>query len=130
VDSLVQKIGVSKGEVSLLTSQVVRLGVRDGVELEAEDILEFNTAKHKLIGEMKHVVLLVSGKFTTISKEARELSAQELISRNCLAKAIVITSLAHRLLGQFFIQFDKPPTPVKLFESEAEGLEWLKTFIE
>lgn len=45
------------------------------------------------------------------------------------AVAVLIGSPISRLLGNFFIGFNKQAfAPVKLFTSEAEAMAWLKTF--
>jgi hypothetical protein len=38
--------------------------------------------------------------------------------------------MAHRLLANFFINVNKPPTPTKVFNDKAKALEWLMGFVE
>lgn len=122
-------ISVPKADVVIIDKRIVKMTIRDGSHLEIEDVIEINKIKCRLTAEKKHVVLLISGTDTSISKEARELSADNELARNRLAKAIVINSLAQRIIGNYFIRFNKSSTPVKLFKNENDALDWLRGFI-
>ena len=126
-----KKITTSKAEIVLLKEGFVRINIADGVHLEEEDTRAIHEAKLRLIkpGD-KHVVLLDSGKFSTISKEARELSARAEITDNRLAKAMVVHSLAQKLIGGFFIKKDKPTGRTRMFVSETKAIRWLNGFLK
>ena len=104
--------------------------IHSGVHLEKEDVFEINKMKSALIRDNYHCVLHVCGTETSMGKEARELFASKESAENQLAKAIVINSLAQKLMANFFIRFNKPPEPVKVFGKEEEALAWLDKFIE
>jgi hypothetical protein len=127
-DVFVTKIKTSKAEVCLLRDNLVKITVNDNVHLEAEDVIEINRAKRALVKGTRHTVLLLSGKFTSISKEAREISAYKAVSENRIAKAIVINSLAQRIIGDFFIRRINSRESIKLFDKEEEAFLWLRRF--
>lgn len=63
-----------------------------------------------------------------ISSEARSaISAKQVTDLN-IAMAIITGSLTTRMLANFFIRFNKPQSPTKLFSSREKALEWLETF--
>ncbi|NQX98298.1 MAG: STAS/SEC14 domain-containing protein, partial [Flavobacteriales bacterium] len=63
------------------------------------------------------------------SKESREYGAKKEVSGLSSAMAILAgKSLAAILVGNFFIRFNKPVTPTKIFKREEKALEWLATF--
>jgi hypothetical protein len=117
-----------KAEVNLVRKGLVRITVTDGAHIEEEDVRMINAAKLALVGDDLHSVLLVSGEDSTASREARELSASEELCRNKKAEAIVIRSVAHKIIGDFFIRVNRPPVPVKLFVCEEKALAWLNEF--
>ena len=45
-----------------------------------------------------------------------------------LAVALVIDSPLSRVLGNFFLGFNRPETPARLFTSVDEARAWLNTF--
>jgi len=61
-------------------------------------------------------------------KDARAKAATpEMIDHN-IALAILSDSLPTRIIGNFYMKFNKPNVPTKMFDSEAEALQWLRTF--
>jgi hypothetical protein len=70
--------------------------------------------------------LVIIGKYTNVSPEARELAANKELSKNRTSLAFVTDSLAHKLVVNFFIKFNRPSTPTKLFTDEEEAIRWLK----
>ena len=46
------------------------------------------------------------------------------------AAALIIASPLSRAIGNFFLGFNKPLFPTRLFTSETEALEWLKGFVD
>ena len=122
-----KNIKTAKAEISLLKDNIVRMQILDYTHLEEEDVVEFNHIKKGLVGNNIHKVLLVSGKYTTISKEAREFSGKREIGENRIAKAIVVNSLAQALIANFFVKFQKSQSKVKVFSREDEALLWLKS---
>jgi hypothetical protein len=122
-------VHLKKADIVLLKNGVVKICVHENVQLEVEDVKEIHETKKAIIGCRQHAVLLIAGKFSTISKEAREFSAKaEISGAPRLAKAIVINSLAQRITGIFFIRIDKPVAPVQLFTNEEDAFLWLKKF--
>ena len=119
-----------KADVFLEKENMVHIRIHPKVHLDREDMLEINTTKFKMVGEKKYTVLFVPGKQATISKEAREISSFPVITRNAIAKAIVVKTLAHRLIGNFFIKTQKPAHKTKLFDSEEKAIEWLDKMME
>jgi len=59
---------------------------------------------------------------------AREKAASPAMTDHNIALAILSDSLPTRILGNFYMKFNKPNVPTKMFDSEAEALEWLNTF--
>jgi len=123
-----EKIDAMKAELTLLEGNIVKMIIKDEVHLEASDIREIAAAIQELVSGCNHTVLLLAGKYTSISKEATEISANEEISKNRFAKAIVTTSLAQRLMWNFFINLNVSSKPIKLFKEESVAIEWLNGF--
>jgi len=66
------------------------------------------------------------GKFTTITKEAREYSQRPESNSTTLANAVVVKSLAQRILINFMIAVIHQQTmKMKIFDSKEKAIEWL-----
>jgi len=66
----------------------------------------------------------------SIDREAREYYAGNEAAKFFRACVLLIDSPVSRIMGNFFLNFNKPKFPVKLFTSESEAIEWLKGFIQ
>ena len=61
------------------------------------------------------------------TKEARAYMGKE-GSQLASGGVLVINSTIHRIIGNYFIKFDRPQIPVRLFTDEQKALEWLQQF--
>jgi len=120
----------NKFEIRIEHLPILRLTVFEGVDLEFEDILEMAAAFRKISNGEKFAVLLDATKPFTVSSEARTFIASKELTSDRMAAAFVTKSLANRIVGNFFIKFNKPATPTKLFSEEALAMEWLWQQIE
>lgn len=106
---------------------ILEVIIKEDTEIDGANVMENIEATRLLTGVKKRVVLIDARVNFSITKEAREVLARN--SKELLAKAAVINSLAGRLMGNFYINFHKPSTPTRLFTSREEAIEWLKKFM-
>lgn len=117
------------GELSKLEGNILRLELKDEVEIESSDIIALSEATTSMSEGIKYGLLVISGKYTTVTPEARKTAARQDLGINRIALAFVSNSLAQKLLVNFFISFNKPTTPTKLFTNQNDAKKWLKTFL-
>lgn len=99
----------------------------------SDDQVEVQKKASKAIGEMtagKKVPLLIEyeGIFLP-SLEARDYWAKEDSTPFTKAEAYVMKWLPMKLIGNFYLNFNKPPRPTRIFNNRDEALIWLKTFL-
>lgn len=83
------------------------------------------------IGNGKQFPLLITtGQYSLADKDAREYGATEAGNKYTIAAAIVVKSLAQKLLGNAYIKINKPIAPNTLFTDEMKAIDWLKTFMK
>lgn len=63
-----------------------------------------------------------------ITKPSRDFLASEKGSEGIIAAAILIDSSLGRILGNFFIQINKPLKPTKIFTDEIKAKKWLTQY--
>ncbi|MBL0329748.1 MAG: hypothetical protein IPP64_10105 [Bacteroidetes bacterium] len=61
-----------------------------------------------------------------VSKEAREWGSTPEAQKNMLAQAVLVNSIANKLVGNFIIKFHKPIAKTRLFSDAPAALEWLR----
>lgn len=76
---------------------------------------------------MPHLVIACPG--MTSDKEVRDYGADKKAYQYTSATAIVCNTLAHRILGNFFIKIQQPPVPTKMFATEEKAMSWLMKFV-
>ncbi|PCJ84919.1 MAG: hypothetical protein COA57_08350 [Flavobacteriales bacterium] len=121
-----EKIETTTTFVWIRNDGIICVQVKDNAEVELEDSIQTFEVVKKLAGEGKKPVLVLTGIGGTITPEVREFSSSERASEPTLAEAIVVKSLAHRIIVNFIINFNKPARPIKLFNDEKEAVKWLK----
>lgn len=110
--------------------RLVYMRILDGAEIELECALENQEAVKQLTNGDKHLLIVDARSINVyVSKEARAFSAEFKKGDPCIAKAFIVNSTANRLIGNFYINFNKPAVPTKLFSNEEKATEWLKSFL-
>ncbi len=74
------------------------------------------------------LVIADISKIEYFTKAARSYLASP--SNKTAATAIVFHSKIQEVIGNIYIKFHKPKTPVKLFTRISDAQEWLQTFIK
>ena len=116
--------------IEILDHDLVRLCYEDEVDVD----LMAAKIDYKLYDEITKGKpfrkLVVSGQYTQLSSEAIKYIQAENQKRAHLiiAEAIVVRTLAQRLLGNFYYRLQKPNYNIRLFTSEKKALEWLDNF--
>ncbi len=64
----------------------------------------------------------------SITKEAREYYG-EVENSHLKAVGLVTNSPVSKVFGNFFLRFNKPEIPVRLFSSEIQAYDWLKELL-
>lgn len=63
------------------------------------------------------------------SAEARAYLAGPEADAVSLAVALVVSSPLSRMIGNFYLGFNRPNVPTRLFDDEASALTWLEKFL-
>ena len=106
---------------------IVYIKLDDNEEIRFEDSkAQYEFLKTKFDGVHKLKVLVEPGRYTEISKEAREFSAQPESNEMTMASAVVVKSLAHRIMINFIINFTRQGAmKMKMFDSKEKAIDWL-----
>lgn len=100
---------------------------------EKEETLESVKEMVEIMGKMvnyKPVPLLGHHlEFSLPGKENREYWASKESCPYSKADAFIIQTTAMKLISNFYMKFNKPARPTRMFTNEEEAIEWLKTFL-
>jgi hypothetical protein len=119
----------NKFEIVLLGNYIFRMKIFSGASLEVSDAEAMHEYFGKISNGNKYCILVDAlSDFTSTPEVRAKIATAEYASRR-IATAFVTKSMANRLVGNFFIQFNKPATPTKLFSDEESALVWLNEHI-
>lgn len=129
-DQAAKSIRLPKSQHILLEPGIILMLVNEGTTFELADAKKAHKAHLELSeGGLFCVLLDTQGGFFIVSSEAKKKIASAEYARYMKASAFVVTSLAARIAGNFFIKFMKPAAPTRLFASRQKALIWLRKFV-
>lgn len=96
-----------------------------GAEVVLEDAVENVAVTARLTGGKAVPVLVDLRRVRSQSAEARAYLAGEEATRVSCAVALVIQSPLSRVVGNFYLGFNRPAVPTRLFTSVSEARTWL-----
>ena len=112
--------------ITQLENDTILFKLKENSIIELEDSKKMYEETMQLSQGRKYASLVDARAIVTLTKEAREWSANPELHKNLIAQAIVINSLANRIVGNFIIRFHKPKAPTRLFSSMEKAKEWLQ----
>ncbi|NTU83895.1 MAG: hypothetical protein HGA45_31730 [Chloroflexales bacterium] len=105
---------------------IVRATVLPGVAQSLAEAQENFAAQIRLTQGQRHALLVDIRAGQSQDREAREFYTRSEAARVIRAVAILVESPMSRLIGNFFLGFNKPTIPLRLFSSDEEALGWLR----
>lgn len=112
----------------LRSDGIVFITYPDNFSFTLKESIESVDAIGVLTKGVPHPILKVPGLYTTVDKETRHHVAKGDGARFSIAEAFILKSLAHRLVGNFYLKVEIPQKPTKFFTRISDAEVWLKTF--
>lgn len=80
------------------------------------------------LGAEKYLNLFEGGYNTDFDPVVREYASSAEENNYTIADAIVTSTLSLNMVAKFYIQFNKPHMPTKVFKSRDVAIQWLLSF--
>jgi hypothetical protein len=122
------EIDLGHSKLELLDDDIVRIVIREKDIVTAKEAGAMNDAIGELSGGKEVFVMILAEDAAQFDKSAREFSASAAGTIFTKADALVVRNLAHRILANFYISFNKPLKPSRVFNSEEEAIAWFRKF--
>jgi hypothetical protein len=121
-----ETIEVKTATITWRSDGILKIVIKPKAHITLEDSKEmFEILKRFTKGTKDMLVMSIAGAESTNDPEVRDFSASEECSRYTKGEAIVLQSLAHKLIINFILKFYKPNRPMKMFIDEEEAVKWL-----
>lgn len=109
-----------------LEGGLLRARFHDGADVNGEDARANLDATARLVAGRRAPALIDLRPVRSQTAEARALFAGPDAARVSAAVALLVGSPLSRVLGNFYLRFNRPETPTRLFGSEEEAARWLR----
>lgn len=119
------KIELEKYWLELDEWGIVELHINPDKTLEPDDVRQIFDNIHSKLPEATKL-MVTAGNKATLNPEARELASSQDITDQIVADAIVTEHYSHQMSSNFFVRYNQPYRPTKLFKTKVDAVKWLK----
>lgn len=105
---------------------IVHVRFRDWETITLDDYFEGIELMQSLGKTDKYLFLYESGENSLVSDDLRRAAASSENNQYTIADAYVVRSLAQKIIGNFYVRFNKPVRPTRMFNTLEDAIAWLK----
>lgn len=121
------KIETRSSKIWIDEEGILHLKIMEGARIDLEEMhLLFNAYRKLGCDKHKRVQLIEGSSYFTLDRKAIKAANAER-GKYILAAATVNNSLSMLLLFRFIQKFYKLTSPIKMFQTKSEALQWLRT---
>lgn len=125
-----KSITTSADHYEITKEQIVTQQVIVDRLYDLADAKEGVAAFIKMTAGKKYPLLVISDNKNGMSREARAYFMSDFLDDYSPAVALYTESKIMKLVGSFFLGFNKTPYPFKIFDDKEVAIVWLKGFVE
>ena len=111
----------------LMSNNLVYVLLKDNCNLDVPLQMRLLDYYREITNNTLMPFLFLVGDNVTITKEARDNAVKIEDESMLAASAVVVDSLPYKLIANFYLKFNKPKRPYKVFSKEEEAVAWLQT---
>jgi hypothetical protein len=127
---ILETIDTNTMSATLRDDGLIQLTVQPNTNTTVADIKEAVEAIAKVGKGQRYPLLIIAGKDATLGTDAMTFMARPDTDPYSIAEAYLISSISQKLLGNFYLSFNKPDKPTRIFTDKADAENWLKGFLE
>ena len=109
---------------------ICRTKTKPGAIVNLKEAVENSIAVDSFYNGKKFPILVDARQVKSMAKEARAHFSTNGRKTNINSMAIMVKSPLSRVIGNFFMGLNRPNVPARLFDNEAEAVEWLKQYVQ
>jgi hypothetical protein len=123
-----QTIEIEEATIHLREDGIVHVNYKQNVEIDVDLLKRLSELFVEICGNTKRPFLFTAMDSVSITAEARRDSIKMESVFPAIVIALVASSLAHKLIANFYVKVNHPLKTYKIFDDTYEAIEWLKTF--
>lgn len=115
--------------ISMIDPEIVEIRYKPKVDVSVEDMREILDSIYEFTGNkpLKRLIVITDG--SSLQIKARVLLQEENKMRKeyIIAEAVLVNSLAQKMITNFYLKFIKDSFPSKFFTDYNKAVDWLKS---
>jgi hypothetical protein len=124
-DQIIRKIENDFAIVGLRKDGIVHVYFKPHTELTVTVQEVLLVIYNEICEGRKRPFIFQAGEYCTVTKEARDNTANLEPISPTKASVVYVNTLAHRLIAEFYYKFNKPLQPYKVVSEFQDGISWL-----
>ncbi len=114
-----------KIRMTLYVNGIMHVLFKKDCFVEIDDVKEVVDWVGTLGSDRKYVNLMEAEPNSEVDAEVRAFASSNNQNQYTIADGMVMTSQAHRILSNFYLKFNKPVKPTKVFTNKEKAIQWL-----
>lgn len=124
-DQLVRRIETHEAIVGLRHDGIVHVYYKPDTEITITLQEKMMVIFNEITGQKKSLFIFQAAERCSVTKDARENAIRVENETPTKATVVYVTTLAYRLIAEFYYKFNKPRQPYKVVSDFEDGIEWL-----
>lgn len=125
---IVREIDLKEVRISLKSDGIVYVLLKANTVLDIELQMRMLEAYNVVTEKKLTPFIFEAEEDINVTKEARDNAILIEEISPCKAMAVIVDNIAYAMIGNFYLKFNKPKRPYKVFKNRKEALEWLYQF--
>lgn len=122
---IIKKSETDFAVVSLGEDKIVRVMFKKKSEITQDSFRTlFEVFKNLIEGVPYAYIYYAEDSSATVTDDGRRFAKEEEFSFPKICNAVIVTNLAHKLIANFYLKFNKPNYPFKVFSKMEDALKW------
>lgn len=122
---ILKTIDVEEARIELRSDGILRVVFKDNLVMDVSVQEKLFELYLEICDGEKYGFLFEAMDNVTITKEARDNSKKLEKRAPSLGTAVIANSLPYKLIANFYMKFNKPKIPFKVFRKQEEAIDWL-----
>ena len=123
--TIIKKVETIATEISMCSDGIMRVMYKKNTEIDPSILKDLIENYNKLVeGKKYSYIYYTEDDSVTFSNDVRDYFKQNEHSFPKICDAFIAKSLAHKLIANFFLKFNKPAYPFKVFSNMEDAEIW------
>lgn len=123
----INEIDLPEVNIQRKSNDIIYVLFKDNCTLDIDLQMRLLEQYNKIAENKLMSFIFMAAENVSITKEARDNAVKIEDISMIGSSAVVVTSLPYKLIANFYLRFNKPKRPFKVFSNEEEAVKWLKT---